>query len=75
MLGRDVFDEAKVDSIVTTFKTINNNILETKIFDGKTSSNLNSCEVVNVLKSPYQLDILFSKNFNLINKINSDLYR
>ena len=71
ILGRDVFDEAKVDSIVTTFKTINNNILETKIFDGKTSSNLNSCEVVNVLKSPYQLDILFSKNFNLINKINS----
>lgn len=69
VFGRDVFEEANVDSIVSIFKKSGANFIQTKLYDGRTTVNINSCKITDALTSPYKLDRLFSSHFALINKI------
>jgi hypothetical protein len=68
--GRDVFENAKVDSIVTIFsKKIGDDLEIYNLEDGKiTKTNKISKDI---LKSPYPLDFLFSNDLQLILKLDA----
>lgn len=70
--GRDIFESAIVDSIITMFcKKISNSI---KVFEMKNKkSPIKYVRTVpkSLLASPYTLDIIFSDSINLIQKISN----
>jgi len=72
--GREIFESAKVDSIVSLF--IKRHCKKLKIFNFE-----NNCVVFkreidkNILSSPFRLDFLFSDNIALLLKIESAPYR
>lgn len=65
--GRKVFESAKVDSIITNITVERNHYIEIKNLENKDGKILNK----NILTEPYRLDILFSKNLDLLLKMNS----
>ena len=73
--GRDVFETALVDSIVTSFSKIEDNSI--KVFEmnmkNKSTTHLRTVSK-NVLTEPYALDIVFSNYIDLIEKMGSQEY-
>ncbi|MGC4128621.1 MAG: Eco57I restriction-modification methylase domain-containing protein [Bergeyella sp.] len=70
--GRDVFETANVDSIITFFtKKKRENIIINKFENSKPSyfSTVNRA----IMKEPYSLDWLFSPHIKLLNKIDSNM--
>lgn len=68
VLGREVFEEAKVDSIITTFKSSETKLLTAKITDGFQETVLNKVPIT-VLNSPFKLDPIFSEHFKFLKNI------
>jgi tRNA1(Val) A37 N6-methylase TrmN6 len=67
--GRDVFHDAKVDSIVTTLrKQSSNTLLVRKINTDHNFEDVNSIDK-SLITEPYTIDHLFSEDLNLITKI------
>lgn len=67
--GREVFEEANVDSIVSTFKKSGADYIQTKRYNGRSTLDLNKSKLTDVLQAPYKLDRLLSSHFHLIEKI------
>ena len=68
--GRNIFESANVDAIITFItKSLKKEVL-IDIFAPKNVINL-SIISKKIIKEPYSLDWLFSKNINIINKIDS----
>lgn len=68
MVWRDVFEDAKVDSIISSFKKTNNNIINFM------KMNNNNIQLINIIKKsaikdPFDFDSYFSINLSLIQKI------
>ena len=65
--GREIFESALVDSIITNISTKTSNI-NVKKYDGKIIKDKRTIDL-SALKSPYTLDFIYSDNLNFINKI------
>jgi hypothetical protein len=65
--GRDVFNTAKVDSIVTIIWR-SKNVINTLEYDGAEIKKVATFEKIKI-KEPYRLGYLFGKNKNITNKI------
>lgn len=66
--GRDVFESAIVDSIITNICKTKVNKISVKKYEEKNVKDQHSIDMSN-LKPPYTLDFVASENLNLINKI------
>ncbi len=67
-VGRDVFDSALVDSILTVISKKKSNILTVNNFDRLSVNIINSVDK-STLSPPYTFDFLMSNKLNYINKI------
>ncbi|HIE5949128.1 type IIG restriction enzyme/methyltransferase [Burkholderia cepacia] len=65
VFGRDVFESALVDSIVTIFTKNGNNTISTALLEGGVNTPLLSVEK-SELQEPYNLDLLFSPHYAFI---------
>jgi len=68
--GRNVFESANVDSIVTLFKRDNVETLKIDVFEDENIRRKNEISK-KILKPPFQLDYLFSSHLDLLLKITS----
>ena len=68
--GRNIFESANVDAIITF---ITKSLKKEVIIDIFVSKNTIKFSIINkkIIKEPYSLDWLFSKNISIINKIDS----
>jgi adenine-specific DNA-methyltransferase len=69
-LGRDVFEHALVDSIITRLTRREHSKIRAYEYANGRVNKINTVSKVN-LSTPYALDIIFSQNFDLIEKINA----
>lgn len=70
-LGRDVFESALVDSIVTLFSNATSDRISTSRFEGGMNTALLSIDKKD-MQAPYNLDLLFSPHFEFIRKLESN---
>ena len=72
--GRDIFKSAKVDSIVTTINKFTKENIEVREY---LDSKIVEKQIVSksILISPFNLDIIFSKKINIINKIEKENHK